>query len=127
MAQLSQKCRLQTCKKKASELALEYDQDLDEVELCCEIESLKFQCETSFGARELPNVSPIQLLNWIHSMSLQETYPNVEIALRLFLTLPVTSASCERSFSKLNIIKNCMRSTMGQERVTDLGIIAIER
>ena len=60
-------------------------------------------------------------------MSLQETYPNVEIALRLFLTLAVTSASCERSFSKLKIIKNYLRSTMGQERVTDLGIIAIER
>ena len=54
-------------------------------------------------------------------------YPNIEIALRIFLTLPVTVASCERSFSKLKIIKNYLRSTMGQERLSGLAVISIER
>ena len=44
----------------------------------------------------------------------------------LFITLPVTVASAERSFSKLKIIKNYLRSTMGQERLDELGMIAIE-
>ena len=35
-------------------------------------------------------------------------------------------ASGERSFSKLKIIKNYLRSTMCQERLTDLSVISIE-
>jgi hypothetical protein len=47
-------------------------------------------------------------------------------ALLLFLTLPVTVASSERSFSKLKIIKNYLRNTMGQGRLRGLGLLSIE-
>ena len=47
-------------------------------------------------------------------------------ALQIFLMLPVTVASNERSFSKLKIIKNYLRSSMGQERLTNLAILSIE-
>lgn len=40
--------------------------------------------------------------------------------------MPVTVASGERSFSKLKIIKNYLRSTMSQERLSNLSIISIE-
>ena len=42
------------------------------------------------------------------------------------MTLPVTDASTERSFSKLNVIKNFMRSTMTQDRLNDLAVLSIE-
>ena len=43
------------------------------------------------------------------------------------MTLPVTVASAERSFSKLNIIKtDFMRSTMTQDRLNDLAVLSIE-
>jgi hypothetical protein len=38
-----------------------------------------------------------------------------------------TVASGERSFSKLKLIKNYLRSTMTQERLTGLAILAIEQ
>ncbi|KYN15976.1 hypothetical protein ALC57_11773 [Trachymyrmex cornetzi] len=38
----------------------------------------------------------------------------------------VTVASCERSFSKLKLIKTYLRSSMGQNRLTNLGILSIE-
>ena len=44
----------------------------------------------------------------------------------LFITLPVTVASAERSFSKLKMIKNYLRSTTGQDRLDELAMIAIE-
>ncbi|XP_014880151.1 zinc finger MYM-type protein 1-like [Poecilia latipinna] len=47
-------------------------------------------------------------------------------ALILFLTLPVSVASSEHSFSKLKTIKNHLRSTMGQERLSGLAILSIE-
>lgn len=40
--------------------------------------------------------------------------------------MPVTAATCERSFSKLKFIKNYLRSTMGQERLSNLSILSIE-
>ena len=42
------------------------------------------------------------------------------------MTLPVTVASAERSFSKLKLIKNHLRSTMGQERLSSLSLLSIE-
>lgn len=41
------------------------------------------------------------LLQLIRGRKLQSVFLNVDIALRLFMTLPVTNASGERSFSKL--------------------------
>ena len=44
----------------------------------------------------------------------------------LFLTIPVTVASAERSFSKLKLIKSYLRSTMGQGRLSGLATLSIE-
>ncbi|KAK1892990.1 Zinc finger MYM-type protein 1 [Dissostichus eleginoides] len=57
---------------------------------------------------------------------LHTVFPNTDIALRLFLTLPVTNASGERSFSKLAFVKNRLRSSMQQERVSNLTLMSIE-
>jgi len=53
-------------------------------------------------------------------------FPNATIAYRVLLTIPVTVASAERSFSKLKLLKTYLRSTMTQERLNDLAIIALE-
>ena len=67
-----------------------------------------------------------KILQVIHTYALTDIYPNIEIALRLYLTIPVSVASCERSFSKLKLVKNYLRSSMGQERLTSLSIVSIE-
>ena len=54
-------------------------------------------------------------------------FPNVWIAYRILLTIPITVASAERSFSKLKLIKSFLRSTMSQERLNGLAIISIEK
>ena len=43
------------------------------------------------------------------------------------MTLPVSSATAERCFSRLKLIKNYLRSTMTNERQSALALISIER
>ena len=55
-----------------------------------------------------------------------DCFPNATIAYRVMLTIPVTVASAERSFSKLKLLKSYLRSTMTQETLNDLAMIALE-
>jgi len=57
----------------------------------------------------------------------RDVFPTLCIAYRLLLTIGFSIASCERSFSKLKLIKTCLRSSMLQERLTSLALISIER
>ena len=64
----------------------------------------------------------------LYHFALSSTYSDVCTAYLLLLTTPVTVATCERLFSKLKLIKNYLRSTMSQERLSDLavGLLSIE-
>ena len=53
-------------------------------------------------------------------------YPNVSIAYRILLTIPMTVASAERSFFKLKMLKSYLWSTMSQKRLNGLAILWIE-
>jgi len=53
-------------------------------------------------------------------------FPNLWVALRFLLTLPVTVASGEWSFFKLKLIKIYLRSTMVNERLVSISILSIE-
>jgi hypothetical protein len=54
------------------------------------------------------------------------SFPNVNIAFRIHLSIFGTSAEGERSFSKMKFITNYLRSTMGQQRLSSLSLLSIE-
>jgi len=54
------------------------------------------------------------------------TFPNVVIALRIYLTLPINNREGERSFSTLTRVKSHLRNTMGQERLAASSLLCIE-
>ena len=56
-----------------------------------------------------------------------DCYPNISVAYRILLTIPVTVATAKRSFSKLKLLKNYLRSTMSQERLNGLAMCTIEK
>ena len=76
--------------------------------------------------KELIKSGSLGLLKYIIESKLEDGLPNVVIMLRIFLTSAVSNASCERSFSKLKLIKNYLRSTMSTLRLSNLAILAIE-
>ena len=45
--------------------------------------------------------------------------------LKLYLTVPVTTATAERSFSVMNRMKTCLRSTMTQTRLNSVFLTHI--
>ena len=53
----------------------------------------------------------------------EEIYSLVNSLLRILLTLPVSVASAERSFSSLRRIKTWLRNQIGQERLTGLVLL----
>lgn len=68
----------------------------------------------------------IGLYEALHDNALQDLYPYVDIALKLFLTIPASNCSAERSFSVLKRIKSYERSTMTEARLRDVAILNIE-
>ena len=57
---------------------------------------------------------PLDFLLFIAKWDFIESLPNFTLSLKLFLTICVSVASSEQSFSKLNLIKSYLRSAMGQ-------------
>ncbi|KAF0759629.1 Zinc finger MYM-type protein 1 [Aphis craccivora] len=53
-------------------------------------------------------------------------YPNMYKLMQVALTLPISSATCERSFSAMRRMKTWLRSSMLQNRFNNLAIISIE-
>ncbi|GBP78302.1 hypothetical protein EVAR_52356_1 [Eumeta japonica] len=52
--------------------------------------------------------------------------PNIEVALRTFLTLMITNCTAERSFSQLKRLQNPQRTKIGQEKLKSLALLYIE-
>ena len=80
---------------------------------------------TGLSRRVPTGTTPLDALKYICD-GMTSSFPNAFVALRVLLTLPVSVATGERSFSKLKIIKNYLRSTMTQERLNGLATISIE-
>lgn len=69
---------------------------------------------------------PQELIKYLYKYNLQNSFPNLATSLKLLLTIPISVASGERAFSKLKIIKNYLRTSMTEERLSNLSIMAIE-
>lgn len=67
------------------------------------------------------------MLDYICKENLLELHDNLITALCLQLTLLMTVASEERSFSTLKQIKAYLRSTMSQERLNGLAVFFVEQ
>lgn len=116
---LNMECEDSIAREQADALCTLYPSDLDK-NFADEI--IQFR---SFVQKE-KDKSPKKMLQLLLKHSVHSTFPNTFVALRIFLTLPVTNCEGERSFSQMQRIKNELRTTQKQERLSALSLMAIE-
>ena len=85
--------------------------------LCEEVEALKKSAEIR---------KPVKLFEFLARNNRYPFFHNLFIALRMYITIPVTLASGKRSYSMLRLIKTYLRSSIQQERLNSLKIMSIE-
>jgi hypothetical protein len=94
--------------------------NIDTEEVCAEIATAKSFLKDSPPTSHLDGV-------YMTLKTAEESFPALPKCLQIALTIGVTSASAERSFSALRRLKTYLRSTITQERVTYLSVIYVER
>jgi len=116
--------------KGCADLQNAYPSNIKGSELLAEIEDcralLLMRQQNSSDCSTLPQTS-LDLLKFIVSFGGPDVFPNLRIALQILLTIAVSVATCERSFSKLKLIVNYLRSTMSESRLNGLAMLSVER
>jgi hypothetical protein len=71
---------------------------------------------------------PITLVSFVsHIGRYKEAFPELYRLGVIAISLPVSTASCERSFSVLRHIKTWVRNSISNDRLDNVAILAIER
>ena len=111
------------------QLATYYPNDLEDSvveEFCHFVSFLESRNENSIVNSDHKVSIECQMFTFLSKNNLQDIFPNVYITLQLYLCMMISNCSGERSFSKLSLIKNKMRSSMLQDRLNMLTLMSIE-
>lgn len=72
-------------------------------------------------------ITATDIIKLLNSYNLTAAFPNLYLAYKYVCTIPATSTSSERSFSKLKLIKTRLRSTMNQNLLESLMLLSCEK
>ncbi len=68
-----------------------------------------------------------EMLKCLKDNEIESVFPSLSELLKIYATLPVSTSTVERSFSKLKLVKSSLRSLCNEERLSDLLLLSIER
>ena len=83
-------------------------------------------------SQDLPTIKQVTTVRTIcQTLNSKETYKSlfseVHNLIRLFLTIPITSSTSERSFSTLRRLCNYVRSTMTEKRLNNCFLVHVHK
>lgn len=109
------------------ELSTFYQVDVEQENLILEYKS--FCCIYNQLIAEIINkkVFDNNMLKFMIENDMISSYPNLSTLYKIYYTLPISSATAERSFSRLKLIKTYLRSTIAEDRLSNLAVLSIER
>lgn len=89
------------------------------------IENLLAESESWYSLWQKQDCQSMNIMDLLkHS---EMFFPSITIALEIFLSLPATSCTAERSFSTLRRVKTWLRSTTGEDRLNGLCMLSVHR
>uniref|UniRef100_A0A3P8SAP0 HAT C-terminal dimerisation domain-containing protein n=1 Tax=Amphiprion percula TaxID=161767 RepID=A0A3P8SAP0_AMPPE len=93
------------------------------------IEDLKHELHQTrriLDRKKVEKESPTTLMEFTQFLDpYQDVFYEMFRLCKIVVVLPVSSASCERSFSSLRLIKTYLRSTMTEKRLSSLAVLKI--
>ena len=89
-----------------------------------ELDLYKYDVVQHSGFKNLKNIS--ELCQWM-VRTRKEYYPLIYRVVKLVLTLPISTATTERAFSTMNVIKTDLRNKMEDEFLSNTMMLFIER
>lgn len=92
-----------------------------------DLNKLKNELITLYSSEKFQSNHIQTILKSLFELDLTEVFSEVIKLSKLILTLPSSTATVERSFSALKRIKTYCRNSMLEERLSNLGIISIEK
>jgi len=109
--------------------------DTDSISKVCEFYSLdgdNLRAELRLFHNQMSNCKPGRQPTMSSVLEQYRSQPhqllsNLKTLLHIYVCIACNTAGAERSFSCLRRLKNYMRKTMGQDRLSHLAILAIER
>jgi hypothetical protein len=76
----------------------------------------------------LKQLKPKNMIDlYFEVLPFQQAFPSILSLLIGAMTIPVSSTTTERIFSKMKLIKTAARNNMSDNRLSDLSLLAIER
>ena len=88
--------------------------------------SLSMECKLALRAldgKEMESINDV----FVELLPLKAAFPVLTRMIQIVLTIVVSTAECERSFSTLTRTKTYLRSTMSEERLINLAVLSIEK
>ncbi|CAM8886804.1 unnamed protein product [Rhodiola kirilowii] len=98
----------------------------------CDMDNLKMDCGFFLGGIEQDSrftkmTSISDLCRLLVESGKSIYFPMIYRLICLILTLPISTATTERAFSSMKIIKNNLQNKMSDEFLDDLMVVSIER
>ncbi|XP_077295458.1 zinc finger MYM-type protein 1-like [Arctopsyche grandis] len=89
---------------------------------------LKMELHALYELHHFKNINSVyKIYNLFRDTGVGNSLIQVFAVLKIIVTTPMTTAEPERCFSALNSIKSFLRNSMGQDRLTALAMISIEK
>jgi len=103
----------------------EYTESITNIYNLYKIENLLAESESWYSLWQKKDCQSMDIIDLLEHSKI--FFPGITIALEIFLSLPATSCSAERSFSTLRRVKTWLRSMTGEDRLNGLCMLSVHR